>query len=128
MSDDPRDQGLGLTHKRDWYDRLLRVQRPTTLEEVLEKCHANQYVALTHKTMASTVFSFGRDHGYFGRLLNQTVIAQPTLAVRGGAGNHWLLLHAARWQFVIEQPGGDGLAARAADIRGPHAVRRRIPV
>jgi glyceraldehyde-3-phosphate dehydrogenase (NAD(P)) len=65
-----------------WFD--LRVKRATTLDEVIEKCQANKYVALTHKTMASTVFSFGRDHGYFGRLLNQTVISVPTLAVRDG--------------------------------------------
>jgi glyceraldehyde-3-phosphate dehydrogenase (NAD(P)) len=65
-----------------WFN--LRVKRATTMDEVLEKCHANKYVALTHKTMASTVFSFGRDHGYFGRLLNQTVISIPTLSVRNG--------------------------------------------
>jgi glyceraldehyde-3-phosphate dehydrogenase (NAD(P)) len=34
--------------------------------------------------MSSTVFSFGRDHGYFGRLLNQTVLSTPTLAVHNG--------------------------------------------
>ena len=34
--------------------------------------------------MSSTIFSFGRDHGYFGRLLNQTVVPVPTLAVRDG--------------------------------------------
>ena len=65
-----------------WFN--LRVKRATTMDEVLEKCHVNKYVALTHKTMASTVFSFGRDHGYFGRLLNQTVISLPTLSVRNG--------------------------------------------
>ena len=27
------------------------------------------------------VFSFGRDHGYYGRILSQTVISTPTLAV-----------------------------------------------
>lgn len=65
-----------------WFN--LRVKRATTLDEVVEKCQANKYVALTQKMMASTIFSFGRDHGYFGRLLNQTVISVPTLAVRNG--------------------------------------------
>jgi glyceraldehyde-3-phosphate dehydrogenase (NAD(P)) len=41
-------------------------------------------VALTQKTMSSPIFSFGRDHGYFGRLLNQTVVSVPTLTVRDG--------------------------------------------
>jgi glyceraldehyde-3-phosphate dehydrogenase type II len=65
-----------------WFN--LRVKRATTLEEVVEKFEANKYVALTQKTMASTIFSFGRDHGYFGRILNQTVVSTPTLAVRNG--------------------------------------------
>ena len=30
------------------------------------------------------IFSFGRDHGYFGRILSQTVISVETLAVRNG--------------------------------------------
>ena len=34
--------------------------------------------------MSSPIFSFGRDHGYFGRLLNQTVVSVPTLTVRDG--------------------------------------------
>lgn len=65
-----------------WFN--LRVKRAITLEEVLEKFEANKYVALTQKTMASTIFSFGRDHGYFGRILNQTVVSSPTLSVRNG--------------------------------------------
>jgi glyceraldehyde-3-phosphate dehydrogenase (NAD(P)) len=63
-----------------WFN--LRVKRDTTLDEVIEKLEANKYVALTQKMMANTVFSFGRDHGYFGRLLNQTVVSVPTLAIR----------------------------------------------
>jgi glyceraldehyde-3-phosphate dehydrogenase (NAD(P)) len=65
-----------------WFN--LRVKRATTLEDVLAKCQANPNVALTQKTMASTIFSFGRDHGYYGRLLNQTVVSVPTLTVRNG--------------------------------------------
>jgi hypothetical protein len=29
------------------------------------------------------VFSFGRDHGLFGRILNQTVVVNQSLALRG---------------------------------------------
>jgi len=65
-----------------WFN--LRVQRAVTLDEVIEKLKANPYVALTEKMMASPIFSFGRDHGYFGRILNQTVVSVPTLTVRGG--------------------------------------------
>ncbi len=65
-----------------WFN--LRVKRAITLDEVLENLEANKYVALTQKTMSNTIFSFGRDHGYFGRLLNQTVVSVPSLAVRDG--------------------------------------------
>jgi glyceraldehyde-3-phosphate dehydrogenase/erythrose-4-phosphate dehydrogenase len=65
-----------------WFN--LRVRRPVTQDEVLEKLRLNKQVACTHKTTASTIFSFGRDHGYFGRLLNQTVVSVPTLGVRAG--------------------------------------------
>jgi len=41
-------------------------------------------MALTYKNTANSVFSFGRDHGHYGRILNVTVVVTPTLAVRGG--------------------------------------------
>ena len=62
-----------------WFN--LRVKRAVSLDDVLAKFQANPHVALTQKTMASTIFSFGRDHGYYGRLLNQTVVSVPTLTV-----------------------------------------------
>jgi glyceraldehyde-3-phosphate dehydrogenase/erythrose-4-phosphate dehydrogenase len=65
-----------------WFN--VRVKRAVSRDEVLAKLQANPYVALTQKTMASTIFSFGRDHGYFGRILNQTVISIPTLTVHEG--------------------------------------------
>jgi glyceraldehyde-3-phosphate dehydrogenase (NAD(P)) len=65
-----------------WFN--LRVRRAMTRDEVIEKLEANKTVALTQKMMSSPIFSFGRDHGYFGRLLNQTVVSVPTLAVRDG--------------------------------------------
>jgi glyceraldehyde-3-phosphate dehydrogenase (NAD(P)) len=39
-------------------------------------------VAITDKRSANLIFSFGRDHGYYGRILSQTVVVRPTLAVR----------------------------------------------
>jgi glyceraldehyde-3-phosphate dehydrogenase (NAD(P)) len=62
----------------------LKIKRPVTLDEVIEKLEANKYVALTEKTMANPIFSFGRDQGFFGRILNQTVVSVPTLTVRDG--------------------------------------------
>ena len=36
---------------------------------------------MTHKNIANKVFSFGRDHGYYGRIFNQTVVSLPSLSV-----------------------------------------------
>jgi glyceraldehyde-3-phosphate dehydrogenase/erythrose-4-phosphate dehydrogenase len=62
----------------------LKVKRPVTRDEVVGKLEANKYVAVTEKTMANPIFSFGRDQGFFGRILNQTVVSVPTVTVREG--------------------------------------------
>jgi len=59
----------------------LTLQEKTTLDYVLQKLEENPLISLTEKTLANQVFSFGRDHGYYGRILNQTVISLPTLQV-----------------------------------------------
>ena len=62
----------------------LILDSDITLDEVRDRLYANTRVAVTHKRSANAVFSFGRDHGYYGRILSQTVVALDTLAVRGG--------------------------------------------
>ena len=62
----------------------LTLDREITVSEVRDLLAANTRVAVTRKRSANEVFSFGRDHGYFGRILSQTVISLDTLAVRGG--------------------------------------------
>ena len=42
----------------------------------------NDKIAITDKINSNEVFSFGRDHGHFGRILNQTVVSIPTLNVK----------------------------------------------
>jgi glyceraldehyde-3-phosphate dehydrogenase (NAD(P)) len=60
----------------------IRVKNATDKDRLLEAIHSNPRMAVTHKKSANSVFSFGRDHGYFGRILNVTVISTPTLTVR----------------------------------------------
>ena len=62
----------------------LTLEDDITLDEVKERLMGNPRVALTHKKSANQVFSFGRDHGYYGRLMSQAVVALETLAVRNG--------------------------------------------
>lgn len=63
-----------------WFQ--LTLDHDISRDEVIEKFKANPYIALTHKDSANSVFSFGRDHGHYGRLLNQTVVVLPSLTVR----------------------------------------------
>ena len=60
----------------------IKVKNPTDKDKLLEKIGANDRVAITHKTSANSVFSYGRDHGHFGRILNTTVIPVSSLTVR----------------------------------------------
>jgi len=72
------------------YMHLLRFN--LTLEgyfniaKVIEMFRANKFVTLTHKQSTNKVFSFGRDHGYYGRIFNQTVVSIPTLNTMSVAG------------------------------------------
>jgi glyceraldehyde-3-phosphate dehydrogenase type II len=65
-----------------WFD--LAMTRDVTVEEVEQRLRANARVAVTEERHANLIFSFGRDHGYYGRILSQTVVVLPTLVVRGG--------------------------------------------
>lgn len=62
----------------------LKTRRDTDLDEVLARFRSNPRVAMTKKKEANLIFSFGRDHGYYGRILSQTVVVEPSLAVRHG--------------------------------------------
>ena len=62
----------------------LRFNRDFTLDEVKNRLASNPRVAHTGKRNANLIFSFGRDHGYYGRILSQTVVVTPTLALRHG--------------------------------------------
>jgi glyceraldehyde-3-phosphate dehydrogenase (NAD(P)) len=62
-----------------WFD--LRLKRPTHLEKIMTHIKANDRIAITEKKDANAIFSFGRDHGYFGRIMNQTVIPTATLTM-----------------------------------------------
>ncbi len=62
----------------------LKLKRAVTREEVIERFRADDRICMTKKQASCQVFSFGRDHGYFGRILNQTVIVEPSIAVRRG--------------------------------------------
>ena len=61
----------------------IRLDEKITIDEVKTRLEANKRVAMSLKTSANSVFSFGREHGHYGRILSQTVVSTPTLAIRG---------------------------------------------
>jgi glyceraldehyde-3-phosphate dehydrogenase (NAD(P)) len=61
----------------------LKLRRGITKDELMRRFKTTRRVALTNKTSSASVFSFGRDHGLFGRILNQTVIVTKSVAIRG---------------------------------------------
>ncbi|MDY7093808.1 MAG: hypothetical protein SX243_12625 [Acidobacteriota bacterium] len=63
-----------------WFN--LMVNRDTSVDEVIQRLKSNHRVAVTDKQQANLIFSFGRDHGYYGRILSQTVAVLPSLMVR----------------------------------------------
>jgi glyceraldehyde-3-phosphate dehydrogenase type II len=63
-----------------WFN--LELTRDMTVEEAKQRLQDNALVATTDKRYANLIFSFGRDHGYYGRILSQTVVVLPTVTVR----------------------------------------------
>ena len=64
-----------------WFDLIL--DEKITKDQAIARLKENPRVCLTQKTSMNQVFSFGRDHGFFGRILSQTVLSVPTMTTRG---------------------------------------------
>jgi len=57
----------------------MQIKGHMSKDKAIALFNENKFVALTHKTSANKVFSFGRDHGFYGRIYNHTVISVPSL-------------------------------------------------
>jgi glyceraldehyde-3-phosphate dehydrogenase type II len=62
-----------------WYD--VKLDKKITKEKATQMFIDNPRVSVTYKKASNLVFSFGREHGHYGRLLNQTVMVLPTIHV-----------------------------------------------
>lgn len=62
-----------------WYD--IKLDKKITKDEAIQRFIDNPRVAVTYKKAANLVFSFGREHGHYGRILDQTVVVIPTIHV-----------------------------------------------
>ena len=60
----------------------ITLKKETTLEEIIKRFEMDDRISITDKINSNEVFSFGRDHGHFGRIMNQTVISTPSLNIK----------------------------------------------
>jgi glyceraldehyde-3-phosphate dehydrogenase (NAD(P)) len=107
-----------------WFQ--FQVNRDTDAVEIERRLRDNHRVAVTDKHYANQIFSFGRDHGYYGRILSQAVVVLPTLLVRGGRevtgfcftpqdGNSLMSsIAAALW---LIEPNAESVSERIAPLR-----------
>ena len=51
-------------------------------EDIMENLNNNEFLMATEKMSSNKVFSFGRDHGYHGRILSHGVVAEQSLHVK----------------------------------------------
>jgi glyceraldehyde-3-phosphate dehydrogenase (NAD(P)) len=62
-----------------WFD--VKLDKPITKDEAIQRFIDNPRVAVSYKKSANLIFSFGREHGHYGRILDQTVVVLPTIHV-----------------------------------------------
>ena len=98
-----------------WFNLELKEQ--TDKEKVLHLLQRDKRVALTEHHSTNTVFSFGRDQGQYGRLLNQTVVVEDSINVKNG--------NEVTGFCFTPQDGNSILSSIAATVRflNPHSYQ-----
>ena len=101
-----------------WFN--LKVKEPTSKEKVLELLNHNDRIALTEHRSSNAVFSFGRDQGQYGRILNQTVVVEDSINVKDE--------HEISGFCFTPQDGNSILSSIAATVKflNPHSYQDKI--
>ena len=101
-----------------WFN--LKLKEPTSKQKVIDLLSSNDRVSLTEHHSANEVFSFGRDQGLYGRILNQTVIVEDSINVRND--------HEVSGFCFTPQDGNSILSSIAATVRflNPHSYQDKI--
>jgi len=101
-----------------WFN--LKVKEPTSKEKVVELLNHNDRSALTEHRASNAVFSFGRDQGQYGRILNQTVVVEDSINVKDG--------HEISGFCFTPQDGNSILSSIAATVKflNPHSYQDKI--
>ena len=101
-----------------WFD--LELKEKTDKDKVFELLKHNRRIALTELRSTNEVFSFGRDQGQYGRILNQTVIVEDSINIRNG--------NQVTGFCFTPQDGNSILSSIAATVRflNPHSYEDKI--
>ena len=100
-----------------WFN--LAFKDSLELNDVLTELDKNEFLMSTEKLSSNKVFSFGRDHGYHGRLLSHGIIAIDSLHVKDN--------NLTGYCFT-PQDGNSILSSIAATVRflNPHSYQDKI--
>ena len=63
-----------------WFS--LKFNESIDMKSINENLYTSEFLVTTEKMSSNKVFSFGRDHGYHGRLLSHGVVAEQSLHVK----------------------------------------------
>mgnify|MGYP003685889885 FL=1 len=101
-----------------WFN--IKVKETTSKEKVLELLNHNDRIAITQHKSSNVVFSFGRDQGQYGRILNQTVVVEDSINVKDG--------HEIAGFCFTPQDGNSILSSIAATVKflNPHSYQDKI--
>ena len=101
-----------------WFNMTLKEQ--TSKEKVIELLENNVRIALTEHRSSNAVFSFGRDQGQYGRLLNQTVVVEDSINVKNN--------NEISGFCFTPQDGNSILSSIAATVKflNPHSYQDKI--
>ncbi len=93
----------------------IEVSGIMTKQDVIEKFTVDKMVALTRHKSANRIFSFGRDHGFYGRIYNQVVVSVPSITVFHAGEN----THVVGFAFT-PQDGNSLVSSAALAVAGVH--------
>ena len=101
-----------------WFN--LKVKEPTSKQKVVELLNNNDRIALTEHRSSNAVFSFGRDQGQYGRILNQTVVVEDSINVKDE--------HEISGFCFTPQDGNSILSSISATVKflNPHSYQDKI--
>ena len=101
-----------------WFN--MKVKENTSKKKVIELLKHNDRIALTEHKSSNAVFSFGRDQGQYGRILNQTVVVEDSINVRNN--------NEISGFCFTPQDGNSILSSIAATVRflNPHSYQDKI--